>query len=67
MVTLKEKVRGSPKSIGCIFWGPRLPAQNPVDPVIDEVFQSGPKQWTDHSFWVFSSKVLEIGDSTEGL
>lgn len=44
----RGEVRGSPKSLLFILWGPKVSVQHfmPIRPVGDEVFQSGSKWWT---------------------
>ncbi len=42
----RRKVRGSPKSLGFIFWATWISGSNFI-PIVVEMFQSGPKWWTD--------------------
>ncbi len=39
-----RKIRASPKSVGFILWGPRM---GKFHPIVVDIFQSGPKCWTN--------------------
>ncbi len=45
----RAKAMGSPKSLGFILWEPLMSLPNfmAINPIVVEIFQSGPKWWTN--------------------